>query len=99
MNGEEMSAGDGRHGVLRIAGAEGDGLRPGVGAIERLQQHGAVMLSVAAAADGKAGVGVLSQSERRRNDRKTEDGEQHETEKTAHELDNASLRLSAARAK
>lgn len=47
-------------------------------------KHRAVMLAVAAAANGKACVGVLSESEHGRHDRKGEGGEQDEAEEAAH---------------
>jgi hypothetical protein len=84
VEGDEVRFGDGRDGVLWIKGTESNDLRAGAGAGEGLGKHGAVVPAVAAAADGEAGVGVLSKGKGRRDDRKNEGGEQDESEKTAH---------------
>lgn len=89
-----MRTDDGSDGALRIARADRGDLGTGVSAAERLRQHGAVVLAVAAAADRKPGIGVLGESKRRREDRKTDGCEQDEAEKATHEFrpDGHSLR-------
>ena len=69
----------------RIAGTERADLRLGVlvsGLSHTARHHGAVMLPVAAAAGGQAGVGILSQAERRSDGRKTNSSKQNEAEET-----------------
>lgn len=51
---------------------------------EHLHEHGAVMFAVPAAADGESGIGVLSESKRRRDDRQGDGCKQDEAEKTTH---------------
>lgn len=91
---DEMCASDWSHDVLRIERADGADLRTGVFAGEPLHQHGAVVLAMAAAAGGEAGIGVLAESEQRRDRGKNEGGEQDEAEEAAHgeDADAPSLR-------
>jgi hypothetical protein len=98
---QRVRADDRGDGVLRIERADCDGLRTGMSAAAHVHQQGAVVLAVAAAADGKPGIGVLGESKRRRDDRKTDGCEQDEAEKATHEFrpDGHSLRVSKVKNK
>lgn len=58
-------------------------------------QHGAVMLSMTAAAGGKPGVVILRKCESRRQERKREGSEQQDGEKATHQADEFSVRPAA----
>lgn len=82
---DEVGASDGSYLMPRIASADSADLRAGALAIDLRQafhRHGAVMLAVAAAAGGKAGIGVLGQGQCRCDGRKTNGGKQDEAEQT-----------------
>lgn len=82
---DQVCAGGGSYFMARIVGTDGADLRLGALArqlLHALHGHGAVMLAVTTAADGKAGVGVLRQGQRRCDGRKTDGGKQDEAEET-----------------
>jgi len=80
---DEVGPSDGRYRVLRKEWAAGGEAGGGAFLVAGLK-HGAAMLAVTAAAGREACVGVLSEGEHRRDDRKAESGEQDEAEEAAH---------------
>jgi hypothetical protein len=74
-----------RDGLLGPRRADGNGVMRG--GITFAARHGAVVLTVTAAAGGKPGIGILRKREPRRNQRKREGSEQQDGEKTTHQAD------------